>query len=105
MPEPITIKVYPDGHKRTMVRLIGFMGIASRKVYVDDMGVMWTEDISTNDPWYHIQLTMKDVKLVQDELMKLVFSVDLSTPTKRQAYISWQENDGSKEGLLKLKGD
>jgi hypothetical protein len=39
-----------------------------------------------------------------DELMKMVSSIDLSTPDKIKAYKDWQEKDGTKEGLLKLKG-
>ena len=34
---------------------------------------------------------------------RLVASVDLRIPEQRIAFKTWQENDGSKEGLLKLK--
>ncbi len=36
------------------------------------------------------------------EFNKLVASVDLSTPEKLKAFKEWQDNDGSKTGLLKL---
>ena len=36
------------------------------------------------------------------EFNHLVANVDLSTPEKLKAFNFWQENDGSKEGLLKL---
>lgn len=36
------------------------------------------------------------------EFHKLVASVDLSTTEKRSAFKTWQDDDGSKDGLLKL---
>jgi DNA-directed RNA polymerase subunit RPC12/RpoP len=40
-----------------------------------------------------------------EELFKLVALVDLSSPENLKAFEDWKANDGSKEGLLKLKGD
>jgi len=38
----------------------------------------------------------------EQEFFKLVSSVDLSTQEKREAFKKWQEEDGTKEGLIKL---
>lgn len=38
-----------------------------------------------------------------DELFKLTADADLSTPDKLVAFKEWQENDGTKRGLLNLK--
>jgi len=38
-----------------------------------------------------------------DELLSLIFTIDLTNPDKLKAYKDWQENDGTKEGLMKLK--
>ena len=38
----------------------------------------------------------------EKELHHLVASVDISTPAKAAAFKKWQDEDGSKEGLLKL---
>ena len=35
---------------------------------------------------------------------KLVFTTDVSTPEKLAALEKWQEEDGTKEGLLRLRG-
>lgn len=39
----------------------------------------------------------------EKEFHHLVANTDLSTPLKLSAFTNWQENDGSKEGLLKLQ--
>jgi hypothetical protein len=36
---------------------------------------------------------------------KLVFTTDVSTPEKLAAFEKWQEEDGTKEGLLRLRGE
>jgi hypothetical protein len=36
---------------------------------------------------------------------KLVFTTDVSTPEKLAAFEKWQEEDGTKAGLLRLRGD
>lgn len=36
------------------------------------------------------------------EFNKLVSSVDISTPEKLKLFQQWKENDGTKEGLLKI---
>ena len=36
---------------------------------------------------------------------KLVFTADVSTPEKLAAFEKWQEEDGTKEGLLRLRGE
>lgn len=36
------------------------------------------------------------------EFHSLMVNVDLSSPDKLKAFKDWKENDGSKEGLLKL---
>ena len=36
------------------------------------------------------------------EFNHLVATVDISTPQKLKAFEDWKENDGTKEGLLKL---
>lgn len=36
---------------------------------------------------------------------KLVFTTDVSTPEKLAAFEQWQEEDGSKEGLLRLRDE
>lgn len=38
------------------------------------------------------------------EFHKLNSSVDISTPTKMSEYVQWKDEDGTKEGLLKLIG-
>lgn len=38
----------------------------------------------------------------EKEFHHLVASVDISTPEKSAAFKKWQDEDGSKEGLLKL---
>ncbi len=37
-----------------------------------------------------------------EEFNRMVSDVDLSTPEKLKSFKDWQENDGTKEGLLKL---
>ena len=37
-----------------------------------------------------------------EEFHKLNASPDLSDPKKMQMYLEWKENDGTKEGLLKV---
>ena len=37
-----------------------------------------------------------------EEFNRMVSDVDLSTPDKLRNFKAWQENDGTKEGLLKL---
>ena len=37
------------------------------------------------------------------EFHRLVAAADLSTPEKVQAFKAWQNNDGTKAGLLKLE--
>tara|TARA_R110000850_G_scaffold26227_1_gene75212 strand:- start:263 stop:709 length:447 start_codon:yes stop_codon:yes gene_type:complete len=37
-----------------------------------------------------------------EEFHKLNTSADLSDPNKMQMYLEWKENDGTKEGLLKV---
>jgi hypothetical protein len=37
-----------------------------------------------------------------EEFNRLVSNVDLSTPDKLNAFKTWQNEDGSKDGLLKL---
>jgi len=37
-----------------------------------------------------------------EESLNLVAKVDLSTPEKLESFINWKEEDGTKEGLLKL---
>ena len=39
----------------------------------------------------------------QREFNKLVSSVDLSSSQKMTAFWKWKEDDGSKEGILKLE--
>lgn len=39
----------------------------------------------------------------EKEFHSLVASVDLSTPENMKAFKDWQNNDGTKEGILKLK--
>jgi hypothetical protein len=34
----------------------------------------------------------------------LVASVDLTNPNKMKMFLDWKENDGTKEGLLKVIG-
>jgi hypothetical protein len=36
---------------------------------------------------------------------KLVFTTDVSTPEKLAALEKWQQEDGTKEGLLRLRGE
>lgn len=36
---------------------------------------------------------------------KLVFTTDVSTPEKLAAFEKWQGEDGTKEGLLRLRGE
>lgn len=37
-----------------------------------------------------------------EEFHKLNANADLSDPKKMQMYLDWKENDGTKEGLLKV---
>jgi hypothetical protein len=37
-----------------------------------------------------------------EEFHKLNASADLSDPEKMKKYLDWRENDGTKEGLLKV---
>lgn len=37
-----------------------------------------------------------------EEFHRLMSHVDLSSPEKMKAFEDWKENDGTKEGLLKL---
>ena len=39
----------------------------------------------------------------KDEFYTLVAEADLSTPEKFESFNNWKLNDGTKEGLLKLK--
>ena len=39
----------------------------------------------------------------EEEFCLLIGEADLTTPDKFTAFNNWQENDGTKEGLLKLK--
>ena len=39
------------------------------------------------------------------ELNQLVASIDVSTPEKLASFRQWQMNDGTKSGLIKLKGE
>jgi hypothetical protein len=36
---------------------------------------------------------------------KLVYTTDVSTPEKLAAFEKWEEEDGTKEGLLRLRGE
>ena len=36
----------------------------------------------------------------EQEMHKLIASVDLSDPDKLQKFMDWKENDGTKKGLL-----
>ncbi len=38
-----------------------------------------------------------------EELRQLIANADISTPEKLAAFERWQDEDGSKEGLLKLQ--
>ena len=39
----------------------------------------------------------------EKEFHQLVSTTDISTPEKYNAFKSWQYNDGTKEGLLKVR--
>ncbi len=39
----------------------------------------------------------------EQEFHKLVSNVDITDPIKMQKFLKWKEEDGTKEGLLKLK--
>ncbi len=39
----------------------------------------------------------------KDEFFTLVAEADLTTPEKLESFNDWKLNDGTKEGLLKLK--
>lgn len=38
----------------------------------------------------------------EEEFHRLNASADLSDPEKMKKYLDWKDNDGTKEGLLKL---
>ncbi len=40
----------------------------------------------------------------EKEFHQMVASVDLTNPTKMKMFLDWKENDGTKEGLLKVIG-
>lgn len=40
----------------------------------------------------------------EQEFHKMVASVDLTDPEKMQKFLKWKEDDGTKEGLLKVTG-
>ena len=38
----------------------------------------------------------------EKDFHSLMASVDISTPTNMQIFLDWKENDGTKDGLLKV---
>lgn len=38
----------------------------------------------------------------EKEFHKMVASVELTNPIKMKLFLDWKENDGTKEGLLKI---